>query len=218
MKKYLAFVLFVISMTGNVYAADIEGNLDTAIENYKTDVNIGDMPSEEIVANLSHYFAVNMNAGLISNDMQLFDTDDNGLFDGIKINYLHTDEKNKQFIKFVEKSEDAVISAVSDMQNKEKVKAVYKHFCQNFQYDTELHYDLQYLYRYHKGTCCSFTVAFKRIMDKCDIPCKIIVSEDGNHEWNAVFVDNKWREIDITDGIRLYNTGFPDAEMRAFLK
>ncbi|MBQ6554910.1 MAG: hypothetical protein IJL89_06740, partial [Firmicutes bacterium] len=83
MKKYLAFVLFVISMTGNVYAADIEGNLDTAIENYKTDVNIGDMPSEEIVANLSHYFAVNMNAGLISNDMQLFDTDDNGLFDGI---------------------------------------------------------------------------------------------------------------------------------------
>ena len=31
-------------------------------------------------------------------------------------------------------------------------------------------------------------------------------------------IDGKWQTVDIAEGIRLYNTGFPNAEMRAFLK
>ena len=55
-------------------------------------------------------------------------------------------------------------------------------------------------------------------MDKLDIPCKIVISEDMSHEWNEVFIDNRWQNVDITDGIRLYETGFPNAYMRAYLK
>ncbi len=75
-----------------------------------------------------------------------------------------------------------------------------------------------YLYKNNKGICCSFSLAYYRIMTRLNIPCKMTVNADHTHQWNEVFIDGKWQEVDITEGIRLYNTGFPNAEMRVFLK
>ncbi|HAG04132.1 MAG TPA: hypothetical protein DCG28_01720 [Lachnospiraceae bacterium] len=217
MKKYILFVLFVISMTGNVYAADIENAINTAIDRYETEVNIDEVDDDELAKGLTDYFAKNANAGLISEDLYAFDRDKNGKYDTLNINYLYTDEENKEIQAFIEKKENDILATTKSLPNADKVKAIYKFFCSRFQYDEHLHYDIKHLYEENTGTCCSFSIAFKRMMDKCNIPCNIVVSSDGNHEWNEVFIDNEWRNIDITYGTNLYNTKFPNAEMRGYL-
>ena len=217
MKKFLLTVFFIISTAGNVYAADIGSAVNSAVERYESDVDIDEVNAEELSTALTDYFAKNINAGLISNDLQVFDNDNNGLYDTLKINYLYTESENKEFIRFVEDNENRIANSFNDLTNEEKAKEIYKYFCKNFKYDDELHYDLRHLYKKNSGTCCSLSIAFKRIMDICDIPCKIVVSTDGNHEWNKVFINNEWQNIDIVYGISLYETGFPNAEMRGYL-
>ena len=217
MRKTLMIALFTISMTGNVLAADIESAINTAVDKYETEVTIDEVDDNELAKALTDYYAKNANAGLISEDLFAFDKDDNGKYDTLNINYLYSDVENEKIQEFIEESEKKILIEKEELSNADKVKAIYKYFCSTFKYDEQLHYDLKHLYEKKSGTCCSFSIAFKNLMDKCDIPCKIIVSNDGNHEWVQVFLDNEWKNIDIVYGIGLYNTSFPNAEMRGYL-
>ena len=60
-----------------------------------------------------------------------------------------------------------------------------------------------------KGNCMSYAHNFMFLCNMADIPCVFVHSE--NHQWNEVFVDEKWWSVDVTStdtgdsiGIRPY--------------
>ena len=52
------------------------------------------------------------------------------------------------------------------------------------------------------GVCHDFSNIFVIMCRELNIPCCDLVSNEANHEWNMVYVNGMWREIDITyDGL-----------------
>ena len=214
----MATMIFV----GNVYAADktLLDKIDTAVTNYDEYIDLSDdqLISEELVKTMTEYFGTYPNAGLINCGFQAYDEDENGLYDVIVPEYRYSESMSRIISRQNDRAEDKIIAQTSTLSAEDKVKYVYTYFCTHFTYDDDLNYDLKHLYEENSGTCASFSIAFKNIMDKLDIPCKIIISDDMTHEWNQVFINNEWRNIDITEGIRLYGTGYAGAVWRAFLQ
>lgn len=214
----MATMLFV----GNVYAADtpLTDKIDSAVSAYDEYIDISDnqLTSEELVTIMTEYFGRYASAGFINCTLQAYDEDDNGLYDVIKPDYKYSAEMNKIITRQIERAENKIIKQTSGFTAEEKVRYVYTYFCTHFKYDDTLNHDLKHLYTENSGICSSFSIAYKRIMDKMDIPCKIAISADLTHEWIKVFINNEWLNIDIADGIRLYETGFPNAYMRAYLQ
>ena len=226
MRKFITCLLLVSSLFVNsAYCAEDKGvmlkdRVHKTIENREEYVDLRDiqLTDDEAVMFMREYFAEYSDAGFIENTLSFFDEDENSLNDAIQLKYRYSEEETAQILKDIEKKETALARYVGGKPNEEKVQIVYSYFCRNFSYDDELNYDLKHLYEEKTGTCCSFSLAFKAVMDRLDIPCKVVVSDDLTHEWNKVFINNEWLNVDITDGIRLYQTGFPNAHLRTFLE
>ena len=222
MRKIIITCLMVTAIFVNsIYAADtpLIERVDMAVNNYDENIDISDnqLNDDEFVAAMTEYFAKYSSAGLINCTLQAYDNDENGLYDVIIPEYRCSEQMSRIINRQNDRAEDKIISKAAGLAPEEQVKYVYAYFCTHYAYDNELNYDLNHLYTENSGTCASFSVAFKNIMDKLDIPCKIIISEDMTHEWNQVFINNEWRNIDITEGIRLYGTGYAGAVWRAYL-
>ena len=53
--------------------------------------------------------------------------------------------------------------------------------------------------RNHEAICVGNATTFKLFMDALDIPCKIVHStEQGEHAWNVVQLDDEWYHVDVT--------------------
>lgn len=46
------------------------------------------------------------------------------------------------------------------------------------------------------GACMSYAHSFRFLCDRAGIPCILIQSQD--HQWNQVYVDGKWWDVDVT--------------------
>lgn len=46
------------------------------------------------------------------------------------------------------------------------------------------------------GACMSYAYSFRFLCDRAGIPCILIQSQD--HQWNQVYVDGQWRDVDVT--------------------
>lgn len=46
------------------------------------------------------------------------------------------------------------------------------------------------------GACMSYAHSFRFLCDRAGIPCILIQSQD--HQWNQVYVDGQWRDVDVT--------------------
>lgn len=118
-------------------------------------------------------------------------------------------------VKVSGKSEDKRVRLIiktvikKGMSSREKIKAVHNWMIKNVKYD---------YYNYQSGTvpavshtakgallrgvavCDGYSKAFKKVMDKLKIPCKIMYgsSQGGGHAWNLVKVGKKWLHVDVT--------------------
>ena len=89
-----------------------------------------------------------------------------------------------------------IASKLNGLTNYEKIKAIHDYLCEISTYDavaTNDAFDILYL---HHGSCMGYSMSFSLIMQECGIPCKVATST--NHAWNAVQVDGKWYNIDVT--------------------
>lgn len=101
------------------------------------------------------------------------------------------------------------------METYEKEVAIYDYISKNIKYD-EFHTweDKDYsqgIYSVVKGktVCRGYSLIFKYICNKYNIPCIVIVgtnkpdvestSKNNNHSWNEVMIDGEWYTVDITD-------------------
>lgn len=97
-----------------------------------------------------------------------------------------------------------------DMTDYEKELAVYNWQVAYVNYDEEAFsaidadvYDYNYypygVLKYHSAICVGNATTFKLFMDLLGIDCKIIHStEEGEHAWNMVCLDDEWYHVDIT--------------------
>lgn len=46
------------------------------------------------------------------------------------------------------------------------------------------------------GACMSYAYSFHFLCDRAGIPC--ILKRGGNHQWNMVYVDGQWWDVDVT--------------------
>lgn len=109
-----------------------------------------------------------------------------------------------------------------DMSDYEKELAVYNWQVKYISYDEEAfsafpddidnYYHKPYgVLKYHTAICVGNATTFKLFMDLLEIDCKIIHStEEGEHAWNMVCLDDEWYHVDVTfdsgiDGVPVYD-------------
>lgn len=56
----------------------------------------------------------------------------------------------------------------------------------------------------NNSVCQGFSVAYKELMDRQNIDCKICMSESASHLFNEVKLNNKWVPVDVSDATEWY--------------
>lgn len=109
-----------------------------------------------------------------------------------------------------------------DMTEYEKEKAVYDWLIGYVTYDDSAFnplgvdvYEYNYypygVLKYHSAICVGNATTFKLFMDMLGIDCMIIHStEDGEHAWNLVCIEDDWYHVDVTfdSGIDMDEPGY----------
>ena len=118
-----------------------------------------------------------------------------------------TDEKDKFILETASKAiEDNIKDGMTDF---EKEKAVYDFVFAQSHYDdgnlaaiphtAEFSHTPYGVLHDHQAICVGNATTFKLFMDMLGIECKIIHStEQGEHAWNMVKIDDEWYHVDVT--------------------
>ena len=48
--------------------------------------------------------------------------------------------------------------------------------------------------------CTAYSLAYKDIMQKLNIPCEIVISKEIAHQWNIVKINGSWYNVDTAWG------------------
>lgn len=121
----------------------------------------------------------------------------------IKVKHLYTDEEINQ----IDADIDKIINENTNeqMSTRDKILAVHDYIINNTKYDQvkadgkESGYDSSRIQGvlYDKYSVCSgYTDIMAVVLDKLDVPNFKVSSE--THIWNAVYMDNAWRHLDLT--------------------
>lgn len=96
---------------------------------------------------------------------------------------------------------DEVVNKCNAESTLDKISSVYNYLCDNVVYDSGYEYGSIYDALVGEKTVCSgYAAAFQVMMEKLDIPCKIMAGNVNGtaHAWNAVNVSGKWYYVDAT--------------------
>lgn len=104
-----------------------------------------------------------------------------------------------------EKKVDAKVKKIVKSLNSgttyQKIKKVHDYLCKNIIYDDALIKEGTYNALLKGSSVCNgYALAFQRIMDEMDIPCKYVTgtSFGVGHAWNIIKINGKWYNIDVT--------------------
>ncbi len=130
----------------------------------------------------------------------------------LTITYLY----NQEEIDYINKEVDKIIeeNVTGDMNNYDKIKSIHDYIINNTKYDVKrnesgdsksLSYKAIGLLKDHLATCNGYADTMAIILTKMGFdnykiattPDEISYSATG-HVWNAVYVDNEWRHLDLT--------------------
>ena len=96
---------------------------------------------------------------------------------------------------------DEVVNKCNSESTLDKISSVYNYLCDNVVYDNAYEYGSIYdALADGKTVCSGYAAAFQVMMEKLDIPCKIMAGNVNGtaHAWNAVNVSGKWYYVDAT--------------------
>ncbi len=81
----------------------------------------------------------------------------------------------------------------------ETVFYLHDHIITHFSYD-DAHktYDLYEMLETGKGVCQAYTLLFKALCERVNIPCEVVLCFPKQHEWNLVKLYGNWYHIDLT--------------------
>lgn len=110
--------------------------------------------------------------------------------------------------------EEAILNAIATnlafslkgRSDYEKIKYTHDFICQTITYDEATAVGYRESRSAYDGlvngstVCCGYALAFQKMMDTMQIPCRILCgdSPEGPHAWNVVYLDGQWYHIDTT--------------------
>ena len=125
------------------------------------------------------------------------------------------DENLQQLDNMMDKIIKDVIK--DNMTPLQKERAIHDYMVKTYDYDLNLYTVIEEnkdnvnaifegLLINKKGVCSAYTELFDLFMIKLNIPSLIVEGtiENGSHTWNMVYVDSKWRMVDVTWDDPLY--------------
>ncbi len=111
--------------------------------------------------------------------------------------------------------------SVNQLPARKQVKEIHDYIVLNTKYDEAL-LDLDIsayqnhpsftpygVYHHNVAVCSGYARAFMQLTRMMDIPSIMVSSQNMNHAWNMVYVDNEWKFLDVT-----WNDPIPDVQDR----
>lgn len=128
-----------------------------------------------------------------------------GLVKEFKLKYIYTPEEVK-LVKDL--AEEYIFSQVDDSwSDMEKALFFHDYLCQHFQYDIRLFFketqndvarDIYRMFTEGMGVCQAYANAYEYLLQHEGIECRLVASDQSNHEWNIVKIDGVWYHVDVT--------------------
>lgn len=111
--------------------------------------------------------------------------------------YGQLEERNKKIAKF---SKSVMSGIKKNWSDEEKILYVHDRLAAHITYydgnDKEYGRNIYDAFVDGSSVCVGYSLGFQYFMDKLDIPCICVTSDD--HIWNMVSVDGQWYHVDIT--------------------
>lgn len=83
-------------------------------------------------------------------------------------------------------------------QTREKLFYLYEYLTGYFTYDeTQSIYDAYSLLVEGRGVCQAFSLLFFDLCERLGIPSEIVICPTMRHQWNRVYLDGVWLEVDL---------------------
>lgn len=83
-----------------------------------------------------------------------------------------------------------------------KALYVFRHMYQSCKYGPSV--SMSAVFLQNNSVCQGFAVAYKDIMDRLGIESRICLSEEGDHVFNEIKLNNKWVPVDVSDATDLH--------------
>lgn len=100
---------------------------------------------------------------------------------------------------YTETVSDILSRVNNDWSDFEKVLYIHDYLTTHCEYDlTYSHYSAYSAIVDKTAVCQGYSLAFKDLMNRLNVPCEMVTSSTLNHAWNAVKVDSHWYYIDVT--------------------
>lgn len=202
MKKLLVFTTMIATMimSVNVFAGIIEDTIENGVKSGQTTIDVSSCGAsvEEVVNAFSAMFNTNPVMSNLDGSFQCAYKGDKATT--ITVGYIETGVS----VSESQKSTDAIIATIvkeakAKTSKIEQAKYVHDYLINKSVYDYSYNSTTIYdLLVNGKGTCNSYSMAFKAIMDKLGIECVIIEQNDKAHAWNQIKIDGKWYNVDVT--------------------
>ena len=133
----------------------------------------------------------------------------NGVICDFYLNYLFTaDEKDSYFTPFNAVVDDIVKQAKKQPTDFLKALYVHDYIIANSEYATEIYDPVEtvsgFVYNAYgnlvnrRAVCQGYSMAYKVIMDKLNIPVDFASSTEMNHIWNTMTIDGSTYHVDLT--------------------
>ena len=99
-----------------------------------------------------------------------------------------------------------IISKTDDtMTDLQKALTVHDYICSLAIYpnidnnnDKDIYHSAYGFVKDRKIVCAGYALIYSAVMNKLNIPCRYFISDGMKHAWNAICIDNKWYNVDLT--------------------
>ena len=99
-----------------------------------------------------------------------------------------------------------IISKTDDtMTDLQKALTVHDYICSLAIYpnidnknDKDIYHSAYGFVKDRKIVCAGYALIYSAVMNKLNIPCRYVISDKMSHAWNAICIDNKWYNVDLT--------------------
>jgi hypothetical protein len=114
------------------------------------------------------------------------------------ITYDYKADEVAEMQKLVDSTVDGIVAKAEKLgTDYDKARFVYDYLIDNYNYDKTLEKLSEYeLFTTKSGVCSAYSIAYKDILTRLNIPCEIVVSDAIQHEWNIVKIDGEWYNVD----------------------
>lgn len=219
-RVWILILSILILYPSHILAADFKTDMTQAITDFEPEIECN-VTYDEAYNTIFEILAENSEFFYFDRECSILESSGSKIYK-LGLNYLYTPAEAKQMQLVIDRQVNAIASSVSNIEdNCEKIKAVYDYFADNYKYDKSITYkdcDVYTLVTEKRGLCCSFSLLYKDVLDRLDIPCRIVTNSNNSHQWNEVFINNKWRSVDISRGIQLDgNKNINNGRYRTFL-